>query len=59
MSVQTLTPEQAAFVALSEHCFACPDCRPDPERSETKSACPKAEELYRTWFDLWRREAAA
>lgn len=59
MTTLTLTPEQAAFVEMSEHCFACPGCRPNPEQAVTKPECPEADELYRVWFDLWRKEVAS
>lgn len=59
MSTLTLTPAKAAFVDLSEHCVACPDCRPNPEQPETKTECTVAEALYRTWFDLWRKEVTS
>ncbi|MFD3498768.1 hypothetical protein [Streptomyces sp. NPDC058678] len=56
MTTLTLTPAKEAFVELSEHCVACPDCRPDPERPQVKRECTEAGELYRVWFGLWREE---
>jgi hypothetical protein len=56
MSTLTLTPAKAAFVSLSEHCVACPDCRPDPEQAKAKAECAEAARLYRVWWPLWRKE---
>lgn len=57
MTTPTLTPAKEAFVEMSDHCVACPDCRPDPERPDVKRECAEARELYRVWYDLWRKEA--
>lgn len=56
MTTQTLTPAQEAFVALSDHCVTCPDCRANPERPDVKRECSEAEVLYRAWFIIWRKE---
>ncbi len=56
MTTEVLSPAQGAFVSLSEHCVACVDCRPDPDRPKVKAKCAEAAELYRVWFDLWAVE---
>jgi hypothetical protein len=53
MTTPTLSPVQTAFVALSDHCVGCSDCRPAPDRTAETSGCPEAERLYRTWWHLW------
>lgn len=56
MTTQVLSPAEEAFAVLSSHCAECPDCRPDPERPETKAECPRAASLYRAWWNLWTKE---
>jgi hypothetical protein len=56
MTTQTLTPAEEAFVVLSNHCVACPNCRPDPDRPQDKRECGEAKPLYRTWWNLRREE---
>jgi hypothetical protein len=56
MSTETLTPAQEAFVALSDHCMACPGCKVDLDQPKKTDDCPTAQNLYKAWLTLWREE---
>lgn len=55
-SASTPTEDQvkAAWIELSDHGFACPACRPSPDRPQDGSSdCPTEWDLYRVWKRLW------
>ena len=59
MTTLTLSPAQSAFVALSDHCVRCSDCRPAPDHTAETPGCLEAERLYRTWWHLWNEAERA
>lgn len=55
----TLTPVQAAFVALGEHCASCPTCTTmNADGSNANLPCETADRLDQAYKDA-RRAASA